>query len=95
MLSLSTAFKVDHPRLDSAAALDAYRQDLAARQDPDQTVIVVCHGVTLRAFIMSWLRLTPEWFEAEQNPGNCSIRLLSENEDHGYIYKGKSDASFC
>ena len=51
-----------------------------------RTVIVVCHGVTLRAFIMSWLRLTPEWFEAERNPTNCAIRLISENQDEGYIY---------
>ena len=49
-------------------------------------VIVVCHGVTLRAFVMSWLHLTPEWFEIEKNPTNCAIRLLRDNSDQGYIF---------
>ena len=44
MLNISTALNVSHPRLESAEALDAYRQELIVRQDQDQTVIVVCHG---------------------------------------------------
>jgi 2,3-bisphosphoglycerate-dependent phosphoglycerate mutase len=50
-------------------------------------VIVVCHGVTLRAFVMSWRHHNPEWFEGERNPTNCAIRLLSDDEDRGYIFK--------
>lgn len=49
-------------------------------------IIVVCHGVTLRAFVMMWCHLTPEWFEAEQNPKNCAIRLIEDGEDKGYIF---------
>lgn len=30
-------------------------------------IIVICHGVTLRAFVMMWCHLSPEWFEAERN----------------------------
>lgn len=52
------------------------------------TIIVVCHGVTLRAFVMQWLHLTPEWFDTEPNPGNCDIRLIEDGEDCGYIYRG-------
>jgi len=52
------------------------------------TLIVVCHGVTLRAFVMQWLHLTPEWFDAEPNPGNCDIRLINDGRDEGYIYRG-------
>lgn len=33
------------------------------------TFIVVSHGITLRALAMMWLGRTPEWFEAETNPG--------------------------
>lgn len=51
-----------------------------------QNVIVVCHGITLRAFVMSWLHLTPEWFESEKNPGNCAIRFLRDSSDLGYIF---------
>jgi broad specificity phosphatase PhoE len=48
-------------------------------------LIVVTHGVTLRAIVMQWLHLTPEWFEAEKNPANCAIRLLYDGHDYGYI----------
>lgn len=48
-------------------------------------LIVVTHGVTLRAIVMQWLHLTPEWFEAEKNPSNCAIRLIHDNKDFGYI----------
>ncbi len=52
-----------------------------------KNIIVICHGVTLRAFVMQWLHLTPEWFEAESTPGNCWIRLVDDGGDQGYIYK--------
>lgn len=48
-------------------------------------LIVVTHGVTLRAIVMQWCHLTPEWFEAEKNPSNCAIRLLYDGHDHGYL----------
>ncbi len=51
-------------------------------------LVVVCHGVTMRAFLMMWLHHTPEWFEAEKNPKNCSIRLIEDSEDQGYVYEG-------
>jgi len=49
------------------------------------TLVVVCHGVTLRAIVMQWLHLTPEWFEAEKNPANCAIRHIHDKEDFGYL----------
>lgn len=49
------------------------------------TIVVVCHGVTLRAFVMMWCHLTPEWFDAEPNPKNGSVRLISNGEDMGYL----------
>lgn len=51
------------------------------------TIIVVCHGVTLRAFIMQWLHLTPEWFNNEPNPGNGWVRYIEDGEDKGYVFK--------
>lgn len=53
-----------------------------------ENIIVVCHGVTLRAFVMMWRHLTPEWFEAEPNPNNCAVRLIEDGEDKGYIFDG-------
>ncbi len=53
-----------------------------------QELVVICHGVTLRAFVMMWCHLSPEWFEAEKNPNNCAIRVLDSNCDNGYLFEG-------
>ncbi len=53
-----------------------------------RTVVVVAHGITLRAFAMAWLARTHEWFEQQPNPNNCSVRLLRGNQDCGYIFPG-------
>ena len=49
---------------------------------------MVSHGVVLRALEMMWLERTPEWFESEENPENCSIRLVVGKNDKGYIFPG-------
>jgi len=51
-------------------------------------IIVICHGVTLRAFVMMWCHLSPEWFEAEPNPQNCAIRVIDAGVDRGYLFDG-------
>ncbi|MEO8699791.1 MAG: phosphoglycerate mutase family protein [Kofleriaceae bacterium] len=51
-------------------------------------IIVICHGVTLRAFVMMWCHLSPEWFEAERNPGNAAVRLIDQGMDRGYLFEG-------
>ena len=51
-------------------------------------IVVVAHGATLRAFTMQWLHYPYEWFEKEPNPQNCSIRLLEDDRDRGYIFEG-------
>lgn len=49
-------------------------------------LIVVCHGVTMRAFIMQWLNLPYEWMDEQRNPGNCDIYHIGQKM-HGYVYK--------
>lgn len=51
-----------------------------------RTIVVVCHGVTLRAFVMQWLHLPVEWFEREPNPVNCAIRLVQDGVDRGTVF---------
>lgn len=51
-------------------------------------LVVICHGVTLRAFLMMWCHLSPEWFEDESNPHNCAIRLIEDGQDLGYYFEG-------
>lgn len=60
-----------------------------------ENIVVVCHGVTMRAFIMMWLNLSPEWFDREKNPNNCDIVRINASSRSGinpetafkYVYK--------
>jgi 2,3-bisphosphoglycerate-dependent phosphoglycerate mutase len=67
-------------------AFGTFHRDAARHGIHD--LVVVCHGVTLRAFVMMWLHLSPEWFDHEHNPKNCAIRLLEEGVDKGYLHQG-------
>jgi len=55
-------------------------------------ILISAHGVTIRAFVMQWLHLPFEWFDAEPNPKNCSIRHIQYSprgyEDKGYVFEG-------
>jgi len=55
-------------------------------------IIIVSHGVTLRAFAMMWMHYSIEWLEHEPNPELCSIRLIDGNVDKGYIFEGFNDS---
>jgi len=46
-------------------------------------VIIVSHGVTIRAFILMWMHYSPEWMYTDPNPVNCEIRII-----HGHEYLG-------
>jgi broad specificity phosphatase PhoE len=56
------------------------------REDGIENVIIVSHGVTLRAFVLCYFNKTPEWFEEEPNPSNCSIKLISRKKEEKYIW---------
>jgi 2,3-bisphosphoglycerate-dependent phosphoglycerate mutase len=51
----------------------------SSRSDPIRNFIIVSHGCTLRAFIMQWLHLPPEWYEAEPNPKNASVTIIESD----------------
>lgn len=53
-----------------------------------RNIVVVGHGTTNRAFVTMWLHKPWEWMHEEPNPLNCSIRLIEDGEDKGYIFKG-------
>jgi 2,3-bisphosphoglycerate-dependent phosphoglycerate mutase len=58
-----------------------------------KNLIIVCHGNTLRAFIMRWLHLPYEWFDQFPNPGNCDIYHIHYNQsgEGEYIYRSALD----
>lgn len=53
-----------------------------------ENIVVVGHGTTNRAFTLMWLHYPYEWMHEEPNPNNCSIRLLENGIDKGYIFDG-------
>lgn len=61
-----------------------------AQQNGIEDLVIVSHGVTIRAFIMQYCHLPWEWFEEARNPKNCEIRLIQGGEYLGTIYQGGS-----
>lgn len=57
-----------------------------------KTIVVVCHGVTMRAFVMMWLHHSPEWFEAQPNPKNGSVWLLEDGVDRGIVFEPEAES---
>lgn len=54
------------------------------------TLFIVTHGVVMKAFLLDWFHLSPEWFSEEGTPTNCSIIEIVREDDgkssHRYIY---------
>lgn len=54
------------------------------------TLFIVSHGTTIRAFLLNWFHYSPEWFNAEPNMENCAIRYIEKSNgismDNNYIY---------
>lgn len=50
-----------------------------------ENLIIVCHGVVIRAFVMAWCCKSIDWMGKEPNSENCAIRLISGGKDKGYL----------
>ena len=48
------------------------------------TLAIVGHGVTNRAFEMNFLKHTVDWFERSDNPGNADVTVIEGNRERGY-----------
>ncbi|MDQ0320906.1 2,3-bisphosphoglycerate-dependent phosphoglycerate mutase [Pararhizobium capsulatum DSM 1112] len=48
------------------------------------TIAIVGHGVTNRAFEMNFLNHTVDWFERSDNPGNADVTLIEGTGERGY-----------
>jgi 2,3-bisphosphoglycerate-dependent phosphoglycerate mutase len=70
-------------------AFGSFKRDEAERGI--ETIVVVGHGTTNRAFVMMWLHLPYEWMHREPNPANCSVRLIESGVDRGYVFEGYED----
>jgi 2,3-bisphosphoglycerate-dependent phosphoglycerate mutase len=58
-------------------------------RDKEDVLFVVSHGTTIRTIVMNFFHYSPEWFNSEPTPGNCSIRVIDANDKNNseyYIY---------
>ncbi len=47
--------------------------------------VIFLHGVTQRAFRMAWFNASSDWFEAEPNPTNASVLVISRDNEHKWV----------
>lgn len=69
--------------------LESLYRDINSGDCPE-TVVIVGHGAALTLLRKAIFHYTPEWYEKEPNPGNCSVQQVilehKNNQDRGYIY---------
>lgn len=54
------------------------------KADFPENCIIVTHAMTMRIFLMRWLRWTVEEFENVRKPGNCEMYILEKDVDRSY-----------
>ena len=58
-------------------------------RDKEDVLFVVSHGTTIKTIVMNFFHYSPEWYNCEPTPENCSIRLIESNDKvntESYIY---------
>ena len=58
-------------------------------RDEEDVLFVVSHGTAIKTIVMNFFHYSPEWFNSEPTPTNCSIRLIESNNrinSEKYIY---------
>lgn len=75
-------------RLDVALRVRDFTGSLMRDYDRGhRNFIVISHGVTDRAFEMSFLHRGVEWFENSVNPNNCEIRRIYGSYEGGWQHE--------
>jgi len=59
------------------------------KQSRAKNYVIVTHGVTMRLFLMRWLRQSVDDFHNTENPGNSEIHMLERQ-----MVKGKATLAF-
>ena len=58
-------------------------------RDDEDVLFVVSHGATIKTIVMNFFHYSPEWYNVEPTPENCSIRLIESSNkisNEKYIY---------
>lgn len=48
-------------------------------RDKENILFIVTHGTVIKTFVMNFMHYSPEWYNNEPTPNNCSIRLIDND----------------
>ena len=48
---------------------------------PKKNVVIVSHGLTMRVFLMKFLKLSVEEYTQMKNPENCTVLTICKHQD--------------
>lgn len=68
-------------QLDRKIARHAKHYQVEVEDMNDMDVLIVTHGIMVRAFVMRFLHLTVEQYEAIDNPENCDVVTIKRHRD--------------
>ncbi|MGO4437684.1 histidine phosphatase family protein [Rhizobium sp. RAF56] len=71
-------------RADVAQRVRLFLQTVMRTDENSESMIVVGHGVTNRAFEMGFLHHSVEWFQRSDNPGNADVTLIEGTASAGF-----------
>ena len=57
------------------------------RESPDDALLVVTHGLTMRLLLMRYFAWSPQTFDAVYNPGNCDFWVLAKDASGARRYQ--------
>ena len=57
------------------------------KPDFPQNVLIVSHGLTIKAFLMRWFHLSVEWFDKIDTPENCQLIEMELQANGKYVLK--------
>lgn len=63
--------------------IDTLHRDFDKRDFPEN-VIIVSHGLTIKAFLMRWFHWSVEAFDEHETPKNCSIIRMVLQDNNRY-----------
>jgi broad specificity phosphatase PhoE len=66
-----------------------FREIDDVNRHPYENVVLVCHGLLMRLFVMRYFKWSVEKFDLMANPTNCEIWILEKNHKHGYDLKSE------
>ena len=86
-----TKFPLGESNFDVYIRARTFLPTLKQLQQQYQNIFIVSHGGFLKCLEMAYFEYTPQWFTSTPFMDNCAIRLIQDDKNMDYIYKGPKD----